>query len=240
VLSDEELEAEAAPARRGRGAARAVEVEEPEVEEIEDEVEEEEEADTELPARVAADGDGDERRGRRRRGRRGGRRRRGEGEAAEAREDGSEEAAPTAVAREERAERNERARNGRRRRRGRGRGRRVYEVDGGEWLDFVSADLKHLSPRPEGRGRNGPASRIEPVAEEAEPIAEIITHPALELADASDAPSPVAAAAVAELSPDVEEEAPPRYDEASLNYEPDQERRDKFLSRFSRWAKKGG
>ena len=25
----------------------------------------------------------------------------------------------------------------------------MFEVDGGEWLDFVGADLKHLTPRPE-------------------------------------------------------------------------------------------
>jgi len=239
TLSDDEPEAEAAPARRGRGAQRVVEEVEADVDEVEDEVEEEEEeADAELPARVAGDADGDDRRGRRRRGRRGGRKRR-EGETAEAREDGAEEAKP-AAAREERGDRNERGRNGRRRRRGRGRGRRVYEVDGGEWLDFVSADLKHLSPRPEGRGRNGPAQRVEPVVEDAEPLAEVIAHPALEMAEAAPQPAPAPVAAVAELAPAVEAEAPPRYDEASLSYEPDQERRDKFLSRFSRWAKKGG
>ena len=38
-------------------------------------------------------------------------------------------------------------RGGRRRRRRRGRGRRPFEVDGGEWLDYVSADMKHLLPR---------------------------------------------------------------------------------------------
>jgi hypothetical protein len=37
-----------------------------------------------------------------------------------------------------------------------------------------------------------------------------------------------------------QEAPPPRYDAASLTYEPDQERREKFLSRFSRWGKKGG
>jgi hypothetical protein len=40
--------------------------------------------------------------------------------------------------------------------------------------------------------------------------------------------------------PGTVEKPPPRFDEASIDYEPDQERRDKFLSRFSRWAKKGG
>jgi len=68
----------------------------------------------------------------------------------------------------------------------------------------------------------------------------VIAHPALEMAEAAPQPAPAPVAAVAELAPAVEAEAPPRYDEASLSYEPDQERRDKFLSRFSRWAKKGG
>jgi hypothetical protein len=56
------------------------------------------------------------------------------------------------------------------------------------------------------------------------------------------APTPEPAALAAEIAsqPGTREETPPRYDEASLTYEPDQERRDKFLSRFSRWAKKDG
>jgi ribonuclease E len=190
----------------------------------------EEETEEAAPASEADD----ENRRRRRRGRRGGRRRRENGEdvAVETREELTEEA-PPAAAREERGGRN------RRRRRGRGRGgRRVYEVDGGEWLDFVSSDLKHLAPRPT---RAPPAAAVadaeaERVTAEDAPSADIIVHPSVE-----PALEPVAAmtqaAPAAPLEP---EEAPPRYDAASLTYEPDQERRDKFLSRLSRWAKKGG
>jgi hypothetical protein len=50
----------------------------------------------------------------------------------------------------------------------------------------------------------------------------------------------MAATEVSAAAEPEEQEAPPRYDAAALTYEPDQERRDKFLSRLSRWAKKGG
>ena len=123
----------------------------------------------------------------------------------------------------------------------------MYEVDGGEWLDFVGADLKSLSPRPEPRHRNGDA-RVQAVIEEAEAEADaeieavveaqVITHPAAAPAYEPEPAyeTPVAAMAEAETA----ESATARYDaEAALNYEPDQERRDKFLSRFSRWGKKG-
>ncbi|MBN8608887.1 MAG: hypothetical protein J0L81_18380, partial [Caulobacterales bacterium] len=137
----------------------------------------------------------------------------------------------------QREERGERGRNGKRRRRGRGRGRRVYEVDGGEWLDFVSADLKHLTPRPE---RPRP-TLVESEAEDDAPVeAEIIVHPAVETMEIAE-PAPraapvreheeVAAVAMADAEPAMPEPEP-------LNYEPDQERRDKFFSRLSRWAKK--
>jgi ribonuclease E len=245
---DEEEEAEAPQPRRAREAV--TEAPEAEVEEIDDEVEDE---DTEgadaKPRRAASEAEGDERRGRRRRGRRGGRRRQGDAPS-ETGEDAEGEAEPV-VAAAERGERNERGRNGKRRRRGRGRGRRVYEVDGGEWLDFVGADLKSLSPRPEGRHRNGDA-RVQAVIEDAEAEADakieaveaqVIAHPA---AAPSYAPAPVYETAVAMVAEaesataDEEEPATSRYDaEAALNYEPDQERRDKFLSRFSRWGKKG-
>jgi len=256
----EDEDAEAPTPRRGRGAL--VEEPEAEVDEIEDEEEvedEEEAAEVESkprrPAAAAAavEGEGDDRRGRRRRGRRGGRNRR-EGEPrAEGDEASEAEPAPVAATaeRSERNDRGERGRNGKRRRRGRGRGRRVYEVDGGEWLDFVGADLKSLSPRPEGRHRNGDA-RVQAVIEDAEAEtdalieeaveAEVIVHPA---AAPSYQPEPayeaaVAAVAEAEMeAAEALEAAPARYDDnAALNYEPDQERRDKFLSRFSRWAKK--
>ncbi len=231
----EEQEVEAAPAR-GRSKQqqrRDIEIEAEEADAraaaAEDEGEDEE-ADAEAAPSIAASGDaeGDDRKRRRRRGRRGGKRR--HGDEIEARSDEEAETPKPAAAREERG-----GRNGRRRRRGRGRGRRVYEVDGGEWLDFVSADLKHLTPRPERPHRNGDARRQEaPARAEIEEIApapheaEIITHPAAE---------PVtetyreAIAAVAEApAPEPVAEQP--------NYEPDQERRDKFFSRLSRWSKK--
>ena len=254
----EDEDAEAPTPRRGRGAV--VEEPEAEVDEIEEEDEEETEDQDEAaevqakprrPAAAAAEGDGDDRRGRRRRGRRGGRSRRDGEPRPEATEASDAEAAPVAAT-AERSERNERGgdrngRNNKRRRRGRGRGRRVYEVDGGEWLDFVGADLKSLSPRPEPRHRNGDA-RVQAVIEEAEAEADaeieavveaqVITHPAAAPAYEPEPAyeTPVAAMAEAETA----ESATARYDaEAALNYEPDQERRDKFLSRFSRWGKKG-
>jgi len=254
AYADEEPETEA-PRR-----AREVVAEEPDADDlIEDEIEEEEDETVEAEAKprrsaAAADADGDERRGRRRRGRRGGRSRR-DGEKAAAREGDEAEATPVAAdaaERTERSERNERSgerngRNNKRRRRGRGRGRRVYEVDGGEWLDFVGADLKSLSPRAEPRHRNGDA-RVQAVIADAEAEAdaeieaaieaEVIAHPA---AAPAYEPEPAYQEAVAALvEADTVESAAGRYDaEAALNYEPDQERRDKFLSRFSRWGKKG-
>jgi ribonuclease E len=236
TFESEELEADAETARRPR---RAVEVEAEELEEeAADEAEEEEEAEAgaeEAPAR-AGEGDG-ERRGRKRRGRRGGRRRRGGEEAGEteAREEAGEQ--PAAVAAQE--DRGERGR--RRRRRGRGRGRRVYEVDGGEWLDYVGADLKHLTPRPERVRGNGAAHRRADADEaKAAPPAEavaadIIMHPAAEpAAEAAPVESVVAHAAEAAAAATAQPEAPA----AEVTYEPDQERRDKFFSRLSRWAKK--
>jgi hypothetical protein len=49
----------------------------------------------------------------------------------------------------------------------------------------------------------------------------------------------MAGAAVETASEAVAAAAPSRAEPAP-DYEPDQERRDKFLSRFSRWAKKSG
>lgn len=196
--------------------------------------------DEEVEGEEPASADSDDGRRRRRRGRRGGRRRRENGEEpADAREEAEPAEGPAAAAQDERG------RSSRRRRRGRGRGaRRVYEVDGGEWLDFVASDLKHLTPRPP-RPAAAPAPQAEETAPAAEPAAEdaltsadIIVHPAAE-------PAPAPIAAVTEETPlgavpEPEREAPPRYDAAALDYEPDQERREKFLSRLSRWAKKGG
>jgi ribonuclease E len=216
----EEEPVEAEDARRARRG------EAPEEPEAEAEIEEEEEEEVE----VAAEGEAEERRGkRRRRGRRGGRRRREEDEATT--EAGEEEAVAEAQPLRNGEERAERGRAGKRRRRGRGRGRRVYEVDGGEWLDFVSADLKHLTPRPE-RVRAAPAAEPEIPP----PSAEVIAHPASE-----PAPEPVVElAAPAPAETPFEDEARITAAEAAeaISYEPDQERRDKFFSRLSRWAKK--
>ncbi|WP_135209951.1 Rne/Rng family ribonuclease [Vitreimonas flagellata] len=249
AYGDEEAEVQEQP-RRG-GGRRPVEVAEEEADAAIAADEPEDEEESERTAAVGeTDGDADsdsERRGRRRRGRRGGRRRR-EGEDGDApREENAEVAdARPAAAREERGDRNERGRNGKRRRRGRGRGRRVYEVDGGEWLDFVSADLKHLTPRPERpergerperaeRQRNAPA-QSDAVVENA-PEAEIIVHPAvIEAAEATPPPAVVEAPVPAP-------EPEPAFEPAAAvaeapTYEPDQERRDKFFSRLSRWSKK--
>jgi hypothetical protein len=105
-------------------------------------------------------------------------------------------------------------------------------VDGGEWLDFVSSDLKSLTPRPQHQPRREreasvEAGRLEPAA------AEVIQHPAVTASPVL-APEPVYAMAEAEEA--IIAAAPPL--EPEPEYEPDQERRDKFLSRFSRWAKK--
>ena len=242
---EEEAEEEAQPTpargRRGQQQRRDVEIEAEEADARaaaanSDEAEDDDldaDADVEAPPRVVADSDaeGDAKR-RRRRGRRGGKRRRDE-DGAETTEARAESETPKPAAqREDRAGRN----SNRRRRRGRGRGRRVYEVDGGEWLDFVSADLKHLTPRPERPARNGEARPAEAKLEEAEsiaapaPEAEIIVHPAAE---------PVTETYSEAISAVAEPEAPvldPVADAPA--YEPDQERRDKFFSRLSRWSKK--
>jgi ribonuclease E len=217
----EEEAVEAEDVRRARREAEPREEPEAEIEE-----EEEEEVEVEL----AAEGEAEEHRGkRRRRGRRGGRRRREEGEAGgEAGEETVAEVRPLPNG-EERAER---GRASKRRRRGRGRGRRIYEVDGGEWLDFVSADLKHLTPRPE-RVRAAPAS--EPAIPP--PSAEVIAHPASEPEAVVGLVTPAPAETPVE---DEDRVAAAETAEAAevISYEPDQERRDKFFSRLSRWAKK--
>jgi ribonuclease E len=245
----EEAEAEAAPARgraqQRRDVEREAEEADAQIEDIEDVEIEADDEETEATPRIAAESDSEseDRKRRRRRGRRGGKRRR-DGDALEAEvrgEDADRDARQPAAAAPE--DRGDRGRNGKRRRRGRGRGRRVYEVDGGEWLDFVSADLKHLTPRPERPARNGDARRAAPVAEESADLskteaAEIIVHPAV--AEPVSAPK---AAPAREQEPEIEThvaaaaaEVEPVADAPS--YEPDQERRDKFFSRLSRWSKK--
>jgi ribonuclease E len=215
----------------------------PEVEEVgivEDDAEEEEEEEAEVAAEAETGEDGGGRR-RRRRGRRGGRRRREDGEA-----DGAEAEAPVAPTPIQ-AAREDRGGGRKRRRRGRGRGRRTYEVDGGEWLDFVSGDLKHLSPRPERPERPERPDR-RPAAVQAAPTedvaapqeAEIIPHPAAEpvWAEAPQLETVAAEAPVIVPAAPQPVAAEPDYEPADVAYEPDQERRDKFFSRLSRWAKK--
>jgi hypothetical protein len=75
-------------------------------------------------------------------------------------------------------------------------------------------------------------------APQPEESADVILHPAAEVAAAEPAPVPAATVAVADTSESVREEAVTPRDEAALTYEPDQERRDKFFSRLSKWAKK--
>jgi ribonuclease E len=194
-----------------------------ELDETEDDAEPEDSADEERE-----EDRNSERSGRRRRGRRGGRRRRGD-------ETEAQDETPPASAPQPRRETGAESQGGRRRRRGRGRNRRVYEVDGGEWLDFVSADLKHLSPRPEQRPPrqivkdHAVAAAVQP---EPEPVPSAVPTPHSEQPVAMPAPEPFEPAAFAADTPDDEPQGDP--------YEPDQERRDKFFSRLSRWAKKSG
>ncbi|OQW59079.1 MAG: hypothetical protein A4S17_03295 [Proteobacteria bacterium HN_bin10] len=226
------------PARGGRKPQRRdveIEAEEADARAAALAHEEETDEDAEVSPSAATDGDadGDDRKRRRRRGRRGGKRRR-DGEEGEA--NAEVEAAPPKPASEGREERDDRGDRRRRRRRGRGRGRRVYEVDGGEWLDFVSADLKHLTPRPERPARSDHERSAAPpsvVDTTAVAEAEIIAHPALEPAAT---PVAVAEAAPVDASPSAPESEPVA---DAPNYEPDQERREKFFSRLSRWSKKG-
>ena len=228
------------PRPNRRAVPRRVEVEaeaEDEAAEV-DESEDEDEAETEAEPAVSAESD-DDRSRRRRRGRRGGRRRRENGDDARA----------GAVEREESRQHSNtrlpplRAKSAAGATANAAVGAAAASAACTRWMAAngsisSASDLKHLSPRPERGARNrcGAAdAEDEPETEEA-PSADIIVHPSaepvLEPAMAAEI-QPVAAAAEPE-------EAPPRYDAASLTYEPDQERRDKFLSRFSRWAKKGG
>lgn len=238
-LGDDVIEAET-PVRAPVREMPEVEEDEPEIEAAE-EADEDEEETSETSSETSADAaaNGDDRRRRRRRGRRGGKRRRDEDGAEVPNGEAREEETPTLEAVHTVSSGEDRSR---RRRRRRGRGRRTFEVDGGEWLDFVSADLKHLTPRPAAPER----VRSEPIAyapAEPEPPrdaviartreAEIVSHPAIEHASEPamiDAPPPSRPEEGAAFV-----SAPPE-----PNYEPDQESRDKFFSRISRWAKKGG
>ena len=237
---EEELREAETEAPMPGAARREVEDIEDEAVEAEEAEEEDEEEGSQAPAVSGAETEAEGARRRRRRGRRGGRRRREEGEAPEPREEAPQ---PLVAA-------NGEDRGRRRRRRGRGRGRRVYEVDGGEWLDFVSSDLKSLTPRPRHAPRHEreAASRMEAEA----PPVEVIVHPTTIEAPApnpvaapTSVPTPVSTPVPAPVPAPVHAmaQAPEAVVasgsiEPQRDYEPDQERRDKFLSRFSRWAKK--
>ena len=227
---DDAPDAEKSPPRRARA------------EETADDDAETEDA-PEAEAREEAEEEENDRSRRRRRGRRGGRRRRAD--ETEGGEDGASEQV-AAVGEEANAS------SRRRRRGGRGRGRRTYEVDGGEWLDFVSSDLKQVSPRPDRRRHRDAPKDDGPIAESAETAeearaesADIIVHPAIEAATEPAAPAQVsngdAMPAQAEAQHSDEDGAGSGDDvETLMAYEPDHERRDKFFSRLSRWTKKGG
>ncbi|MEJ0058859.1 MAG: ribonuclease E/G [Terricaulis sp.] len=240
----ESHEAEAAPSSR-RPPRREAEPEEIEAAEPDVEEDEEHEEAEATPETAEARADAENRRRGRRRGRRGGKRRReGEPGAAEG-GDGEEVAARAAPAPTASAAPRGDDRGPRRRRRRRGRGRRTFEVDGGEWLDFVSADPKSLLPRPPQEQEAPPApvrtqevedSPVEEAIESFDPepaAAEIVTRPVREIAE------PVnVEAGRSEPEEDIDEDRSPAM--ADIAYEPDQERRDKFFSRLSRWSKKGG
>lgn len=227
-----DLESEDAPQTESQRARREP-APEPEALAQDDEVEaEQEEEASESDSAAAADEDNGRSR-RRRRGRRGKRRRDNE-----TGESGESESSPEAAQRVSVQTVAAGDDNNRRRRRRRGRGRRVYEVDGGEWLDFVSSDLKQLTPRAPARPH-----LVEPAVEPASsdefeetamvqpPVLEIVEPPQRELVEANGALAPSAAARADEPQPE------PIY-EPEPAYEPDQASRDKFFSRLSRWAKK--
>ncbi|MBI1249972.1 MAG: Rne/Rng family ribonuclease [Alphaproteobacteria bacterium] len=223
--SDEEAEA---PRAARAAPVRAVEEEdEPDIEEIEEDV-----------AAEANGRDGDGRR-RRRRGRRGGRRAREDApQTVEAAESDGEEDAETetpfaASARDV---------NGRRKRRRRGRGRRPFGGDGGEALDFAMTDVSAYAP--------APTVEAPPPAANDDADADDIGFDAAPAANGHDAPAkpapaepeaaPIALVAAAEERDEPAIEAP-EAEPAFVDdpYEPDQERREKFFSRLSRWGKKG-
>ncbi|MDX2273843.1 MAG: ribonuclease E/G [Hyphomonadaceae bacterium] len=206
---------------------------------VEEEVEAEAEADADdeeeaVEADGEAAGDGEGRNRRRRRGRRGKRRREDGGETGEL------EAAPAAAERQSVQTLASGDERGRRRRRRRGRGRRVYEVDGGEWLDFVSSDLKQLTPRPEFRPRQEAVEPdLEPELDEAPAAEPAVAAEAVSSAPRVYAPEPEPVLAAADDYGDTKLAPPPVMErEPELAYEPDQASREKFFSRLSRWAKK--
>jgi ribonuclease E len=203
--------------------------------ELEEEVEEQPEA-------VEAGAEAAERPRRRRRGRRGGRRRSEPAEAAE-----------TALAAEAEGERGEeiaeaaleRDGSGRRRRRRRPRRRPLEAAPPA--TDLTPSELAEaLNAAEAGEDEDlveGAAPAVEPViiaSASKQPIIEAIERASDDAAEAAEralaaAPQPIVAEAEETMTA---EEAPPRETPEEIAYEPDQERREKFFSRFSRWGKK--
>jgi ribonuclease E len=222
---------------------------EPEIEAEEDEEEQEAQA-------LAETGDGGERRRRRRRGRRGGRRQREGGEAGAETHAASIEADDESEAGEEAESESEAAaeapageRNGRRRRRRRGRGGRRPE--GGAPALADAPQPYESDDAPERAALTESEAPAAPHAPEPEPEPEPVAAPAYE-APAPVMPEPVYAHAP-EPAPErealpatlseagaalMDEEAPQPPPQTDIDYAPDQERREKFFARLSRWGRK--
>jgi ribonuclease E len=203
-----------------------------------EEAEEEAGEDHDAEAEAAADG---EQRRRRRRGRRGGRRRR-DGEEA------SFEAAAEVAAEPEPGEETTEAApaEGRRRRRRRGRSRRVGAVEPVA-ADLSSTELAEalnaavddsadeVGEAPEAPDSSEPvvvaALSTEPIVEAIERAGEAAAAAAERAQTSQTLPADVEVVETAAAEAQVEEEP-----EAA--YQPDQERRERFFTRLSRWAKK--
>ena len=115
---------------------------------------------------------------------------------------------------------------GRRRRRRRGRGRRPFETDGGENLDFVASEPPETPPAIAETDDEYSEPYLEPTPEmppsvtpEPEPF---VMAPAYSPASIDSGGAAVDVANAPEPEP----------------YEPDLERREKFFARLSRWGKK--
>jgi ribonuclease E len=226
-------------------------------EEDEDESDDAEERAAEAPASE----EGGQRSSRRRRGRRGGRRRRDEGgqpvteaaadtEAAEF-EDAEESADETEGDESVSAQgepRGDRPRRRRRRRRGRRGGEGVARSSDGETPDLSVAEQPsaHVDYAAElyddavvaAQPGPSPAQAFEPSASEPEPQREPVeeAEPAVDLPAALVAPLEGAAQQVLADAEAASQAGPELTSE--VDYSPDQERREKFFARWSRWGRK--
>jgi ribonuclease E len=227
---------------------------------VEAEDEDEDEADEEdrAPASANASEDGNGRSRRRRRGRRGGRRREGEeravetksfdGEQPEVAEDepalgeaeaeGDEAGAPAAGANGNGDERRRR----RRRRRGRGRRGERGDAPNGEAIGEAESDAEDDADEDDDTIAASSESAAEQTASEMEAPAYVAPTPApapepvapvVETRQPDPAPQPQP-----EPEPAMAESAPARELTSEVDYSPDQERREKFLARLSRWGRK--